>query len=127
MATTMENRPRVSALGKELRIMRMDRGELLKDMAAKIGVTSAYLSAVENGNKKPTHELVEKICYAYGLDEIQAQTLEDAYLLSMKVIPIELYDASDEQQQLGLKLARTFSSLSPSQIRKITDALNDQK
>lgn len=33
--------------GKVLRKIRVDRDELLKDMAGKLGITSAYLSSIE--------------------------------------------------------------------------------
>lgn len=42
----------LTRLGKELRKIRLDRDELMKDMARKLGVTVAYLSAVENGTRK---------------------------------------------------------------------------
>lgn len=37
----------LTALGKELRILRISRGELLKDMACKLSITPAYLSSIE--------------------------------------------------------------------------------
>lgn len=126
MASATENRSKISTFGKVLRIMRMDRGELLKDMAQKIGVTSAYLSAVENGNKKPTLELVEKICRIYDLNKDQAQELEDAYRKSLMSVVLDFHNVREDQQLLGLKLARAFSSLSPSQIKKISDVIKDK-
>ena len=38
----------LTSLGKFLRKLRIDRGEILKDMADKLGVTVSFLSAVEN-------------------------------------------------------------------------------
>jgi len=38
------------ALGKELRKIRIERGELLLDMANRIGIRPALLSGIENGN-----------------------------------------------------------------------------
>ena len=42
----------LTALGKFLRKLRIDNGEILKDMADKLGVTASFLSAVENGKKQ---------------------------------------------------------------------------
>ena len=42
----------LTKFGKELRKIRIENDEILKDMADKLNVTAAYLSAVENGNRK---------------------------------------------------------------------------
>ena len=39
----------LTALGKFLKKLRVDRNEVLKDMSARLGVTASFLSAVENG------------------------------------------------------------------------------
>ena len=42
----------LTSLGRFLRKLRIDRGEILKNMAEKLEVTSSFLSAVENGKKR---------------------------------------------------------------------------
>lgn len=42
----------LTAFGKEVRKIRLDRGELLKTMADSLGVKSSYLSAIEHGKKQ---------------------------------------------------------------------------
>ena len=42
----------LTEFGKCLRKIRIDKAELLKDMAEKLQVTSAYLSAVEHGKRE---------------------------------------------------------------------------
>ena len=42
----------ITSLGTFLRRLRLAKGEILKDMAESLGVSSAFLSAVENGKKK---------------------------------------------------------------------------
>ena len=41
----------ITSLGRFLRKLRIDQGEILKDMADKLGVSVSFLSAVENGKK----------------------------------------------------------------------------
>ena len=41
-----------TTLGAFLRKLRLQHGEKLKDMAENLNVSSAFLSAVENGKKK---------------------------------------------------------------------------
>ena len=42
----------LTSIGRFLRKLRIDQGEILKDMAEKLGVTVSFLSSVENGKKK---------------------------------------------------------------------------
>ena len=41
----------LTSIGRFLKKLRIDRGEILKDMAEKLDVTVSFLSAVENGKK----------------------------------------------------------------------------
>lgn len=43
----------VNNFGKFCRKLRIDRNERLYDMAKRLNVSSAFLSKVENGQKKP--------------------------------------------------------------------------
>ena len=46
----------ITNFGKFLRKLRIDNNEFLKDMAARLGVTVAYLSAIEHGKRDvPDH------------------------------------------------------------------------
>ncbi|KHF28295.1 Helix-turn-helix domain protein [Anoxybacillus sp. BCO1] len=52
----------LTEFGRFCRKLRIDNGELLKHMADKLGVTSSYLSAVENGKRNVPQDWVEKNC-----------------------------------------------------------------
>ena len=54
--------------GKFCRKLRIDKGELLYDMAQRLKVSSAFLSKVENGKAKPPEEWKETITSMYSLD-----------------------------------------------------------
>ena len=50
----------MTPFGERVRQLRQERGLLLKDMAAHLGVSSAYLSALERGERgKPTWSLIQ--------------------------------------------------------------------
>ena len=51
----------MTELGIALRKIRLDKHELLREMAAKLNVSSAFLSAVETGKKRPPANFVNKI------------------------------------------------------------------
>ena len=52
----------MTPFGARVRELRRERGLLLKDMAAHLGVSSAYLSALERGERgKPTWTLLQGV------------------------------------------------------------------
>ena len=61
--------------GKSLRKLRIDKGEILKNMADKLGMTSSYLSAIECGKRNIPDDLIEKLTSIYCLDEKEQQEL----------------------------------------------------
>lgn len=52
-------------LGKALRRLRVDADERGHDMAARLGISSAFLSAVELGRKAPPRDFADKVRAAY--------------------------------------------------------------
>lgn len=112
----------LTPFGKELRIFRLGTGELLKDMAIKLDISPAYLSAVENGKKEPTRELMNRIRSAYQLDEQQEQAFENARAKTLREIVIHLDE--DEDIDLGLKFARNLTTLSKDQRDQIMNLLS---
>jgi transcriptional regulator with XRE-family HTH domain len=46
------------ALGRQLRELRISRGERLDDTAARAGISPQYLSEVERGRKDPSSEMI---------------------------------------------------------------------
>lgn len=70
--------------GKELRKIRIDNNEFLKDMANKLGVTVSYLSAVENGKRDIPDEWLDKIINDYNLSKNEIINLKTLYILVNK-------------------------------------------
>lgn len=66
----------MTELGKFLRDIRIDNGEILYDMSLKLGVSPSTLSAVECGKTKMPIEWYKKICRLYHLDRMQADFLK---------------------------------------------------
>jgi DNA-binding XRE family transcriptional regulator len=112
--------------GKILRKIRIDCDELLKDMADKVGVSSAFLSAVENGNKSPSEKLTESIIEKYALEgaraaELRMASKEDVY---SPMVQMNLRGKAAESKDLALSFARKFDSLSEFEIKNIKEILN---
>jgi len=117
----------VTPLGKELRIIRLNSNEILKDMANKIGITPSYLSSIENGKRTPTRALVNKIISIYKLDEKQSQNIQEAFYKTIDEITISSKNLNKEHQNLGLVFARKFNGLDSQQINEILSIINKKK
>lgn len=48
-------------IGKNIKILRASKNISQKDLAKKVGITTTYLSMIENEAKKPSLTLVEKL------------------------------------------------------------------
>lgn len=110
-----------TALGKFLRKIRIDRDERLYDMAKHLGVSSAFLSGVENGHKKASTTLINNIIDIYNLDKGQQERLKDA--LSFSENKIDISQFSPQKQEATLMFARKFDELTDEQIDQIKNIL----
>lgn len=73
---------KITPFGKHLRILRIDIGETQKQMAQKLNVTAAYLSAVEIGKRSIPDYFCKAIAEAYQLDAKQKTELFEAAIRS---------------------------------------------
>lgn len=117
----------LTSLGKYLRMFRIQQNELLKDMADKLVVTSAYLSSVENGKREPTKKLVDTIVEKYDLQGNDKQELYTAYYETINEVTVKIDNASDNKKMLGIAFARKFDSLDQKQIDNIFKILTRGK
>lgn len=65
-------------LAKLLKTMRINANERLLEMAGKLDISVAFLSAVETGRKEPPIDFVGKLASAYHLDEVATARLNKA-------------------------------------------------
>lgn len=68
----------LTAFGRITRKLRIDRGELLKDMAKQLGITVSYLSAVETGKRNVPHNWIERLQQSYDLSSDETMLLQKA-------------------------------------------------
>ena len=105
----------MTPFGKKLREMRSARCIALKTMAHEIGVSPAYLSALEHGHRgRPTWYLVQRIIAFFNVIWDEAEELER--LAEISDPKVSLYTA-------GLTPAVTeAANLFAKNIRALTDA-----
>ncbi len=113
----------LTSLGKFLRKLRIDHGEILKDMADKLHVTVSFLSAVENGKKHMPSEWNSKICTLYHLTEQQRNDLTTAIAETSDAIEMNLVSASLDRRELAVSFARSFESLDDDQTEAIRNII----
>ena len=116
----------INELGKELRKLRIDKGEVLKNMADNLHITSAYLSAIECGKRDIPDWFIPRLEQTYNLNEEQINTFKEAYDKSLKSIELNFINASEEQREIALKFARTFKDMDTERLKAFQDFLNGE-
>jgi transcriptional regulator with XRE-family HTH domain len=107
----------MTPLGLKMRELRAARGVTLKQMAAALNVSSAYLSALEHGRRgKPTWILLQRIIHYFNVIWDEAEELQRLAELSDPKVTIETGGLSPEATELANRLARDIARLSPDDL-----------
>lgn len=105
--------PDRNRLGMLLQCMRDERGESLTLMAARLGMTRAYLSAIELGKRRPPVGLADKVSSAYQLTRERRQELyqacarddgDDVHRRALTSMIVDALDEYDDGFLLGLSM-----------------------
>lgn len=107
--------------GKFCRKLRIDKNELLYDMAAKLGVSSAFLSKVENGKKKPPQEWRNLLIEKYNLEDYQICELDECLFEAQNYNSIDMSGWKEDDRMMMLSFARKFSSLNKDILKQFLD------
>lgn len=117
----------ITAFGKFLRILRMDNGEILKNMADKLNVTSSFLSAVENGKKKIPAEWTDKIINLYALSDEKIIELQNSVSETNECVEIGLANLNFRQRELAFSFARKLNGFNDIEMKKLWDILKEDE
>lgn len=113
----------MTELAKILRGIRLENGQVLKDMSEALGVTSSYLSAVENGKRPMPEEwlnvLREKYCL--GLDAIKR--ISNAADELRKTVKMDLGNVSGIKRDTAMVFARSFNDMDEKTVERIRKIL----
>lgn len=117
----------LTAVGKYLRKLRIDNSELLKDMAGKVGMSSAMLSAIENGKRNPPANFAARVEAAYNLAPAAAQEFIDALCETQDEVRINIQGRSAGDQRLAFSFARRFDELDEQSKSEIMSILRKER
>ncbi len=115
----------MTPFGERLRAMRTERGVSQKDMAAAIGVSPAYLSALEHGRRgTPTWAMVQKIIGYFNVIWDEAEELQMLAQTSDPRVVIDTAGLDPRATALANLLARRISAMSDEEIAAATAAIS---
>lgn len=117
----------LTPFGKYVRKLRIDRGELLREMAQSLDVTPAYLSAVENGKRKVPKDWIKKIVALYSLNQVQRNELGQAFEESQTQVTLDLSKSSNSKKNVVMAFARRFDGLNENDLQQIGSILDKAK
>lgn len=117
----------LTEVGIFLRKLRLDKNEILKDMAEKLGVSSSFLSAVENGKKKMPQNWTQEIPKIYDFDQAQVFEFNKAVAKTNEMIEINLEKLNDKQTEFAFSFARRLEELDDDVIDSVKKFFEDQE
>ena len=117
----------MNRLGRFLKKLRIENGEVLFDMAQRLGVSPAFLSAVENDRKVAPLGWCDALAAAYALTNDQRQELEKILNESVKQVRMDVADASAEKRNCAIAFARSFEGLSENDVRELMALLEKRR
>ena len=115
----------MTPFGAKVRALRAAHGVTLKEMAAELQISSAYLSALEHGRRgRPSQGLVRQICEYFELIWDEADALLRLAERSNPRVVVDTAGLSPEATELANRLAANIARLDAARLRALLDALD---
>ena len=112
----------MTPFGERLRALRAERGITLKAMAGQLGLSAAYLSALEHGRRgRPAHALVIAICAQLNIIWDEADELVRLARLSHPRITLDTAGLAPSATELANLLAERIRKLPPASILRLLE------
>lgn len=118
----------MTPFGEKIRELRKARGINQKQMAEKLGISPAYLSALEHGNRgQPTWALLQQIISFFNIIWDDAEELENLANISRPRAVVDTSGLSAEATELVNLLSRNISAMDKDQINKMLEIVKNTK
>jgi transcriptional regulator with XRE-family HTH domain len=118
----------MTPFGVRLRELRAQRGITQKQMAAALGVTPAYLSALEHGRRgAPNWALVQKIVGYFNIIWDDAEALQQLAAMSHPRIVVDTAGLSPKATLLANRLAGEIAALDDAALDALASVIDQAK
>jgi transcriptional regulator with XRE-family HTH domain len=115
----------MTPFGARVRELRAARKLSLQDMAGTLGVSSAYLSALEHGKRgRPTFVLIQGIIHALGIIWDEADELIRLADMSDPRVTIDTARLEPQATLLANRLSREIADLEPQALARLLEVLD---
>ncbi|HSP23958.1 MAG TPA: helix-turn-helix domain-containing protein, partial [Saliniramus sp.] len=115
----------LTPFGERVRELRRERGLQLKHMANSLGVSSAYLSALERGERgRPTWTLIQGVIHYFGIIWDEADELQRLADMSETKPQIDARGTGARARLVANRLARDYVQLDEGEIEEIAAVLD---
>ncbi|MDA9619315.1 helix-turn-helix domain-containing protein [Alphaproteobacteria bacterium] len=117
----------MTPFGERVRALREKRGVSQKQMAKKLAISPAYLSALEHGHRgRPSWKLIQQIISYFNIIWDEAEELERLALLSHPRIVVDTSGLSADATELVNILNRDIRKITEEQIDKMLTILKNK-
>ena len=114
----------MTPFGERIRDLRRKKGVSQKEMAAALGVSAAYLSALEHGRRGvPTWALIQKIIGYFNVIWDDAEELQRLAAQSAPRAVVDTSGLSPRATELANLLASTIDLLEEEDLRQLAEAV----
>ncbi|MEF2071314.1 helix-turn-helix domain-containing protein [Consotaella aegiceratis] len=114
----------MTPFGERIRALRRERGVTQAEMAAALGVSSAYLSALEHGRRgRPTWAMLQRIIGYLNVIWDDAEELERLAEISHPRVIVDTAGLGADATRLANRLSETIADLSPDAVQSLLDQL----
>ena len=118
----------MTPFGERMRKLRAERGVTLKDMAEALGVSSAYLSALEHGKRgRPGWHLIQRILAYFNIIWDEADEVVRLARISHPRITIDTSGLSPKATELANRLADDIGKLDPATLDELLASLGRKR
>lgn len=118
----------MTPFGRKVRELRRERGVTMKEMAAALRVTPAYLSALEHGRRgRPSWRLVQAIIGYFNVIWDEAEEMERLARLSHPRIVIDTSGLAPQATELANRLAEEIAHMTPGETASLLALLDARK
>lgn len=113
-------------LGDFLRSIRMKANISLRKMANDLGISPAFLSAVENGKKKMPDSWFALVPDTYHLSDSEANEFKDIAYESFDTVELNIAKASENNKKLAIRFARRFDDIDEKTSEELLEILENK-